>query len=71
LKLGRKKTMGSLYMFPWRLFWRRWQPKLSKWCQYFYFDLVREVPDTPRLSLGVDISSSTETMNFSEKKITN
>jgi hypothetical protein len=25
-----EKTMGSLYTFPSRLFWRKWQPKLSK-----------------------------------------
>jgi hypothetical protein len=37
------KTMGSLYMFPRGLFWRRWQPKLSKLSQNFFFDLVREL----------------------------
>jgi hypothetical protein len=36
-----KKTMGSLYMFLMRLFWR-WQPKLSKLSQHFFFDPDRE-----------------------------
>jgi hypothetical protein len=38
-----KRMMGSLYTFPMRLFWRRWQPKLSKLSQHFFFDLVREL----------------------------
>jgi hypothetical protein len=42
LKRG-KKTIGSLYAFPRRLFWRRRQPKLSKLSQHFFFDLVREL----------------------------
>jgi hypothetical protein len=33
-------------MFPRRLFCRRWQPKLSKLSQYFFFNLVRELPDS-------------------------
>jgi hypothetical protein len=37
--------MGSLYTFPMRLFWRRWQPKLSTLSQYFFFDLVRELSE--------------------------
>jgi hypothetical protein len=43
-----EKTMGLLYMFPRRLFWRKWQPKLSKLSQHFFFDLGRELSDTPR-----------------------
>jgi hypothetical protein len=46
-----KKTMGSLYTFPMRLFGKRWQPKLSKLSQYFFFDLVQELSDTPRIWL--------------------
>jgi hypothetical protein len=42
-----KKTMGSLYTFPRRLFWRRLQPKMSKLSQHFFFDLIRELSDTP------------------------
>jgi hypothetical protein len=38
--------MGSLYTFPRRLFWRRWQPKLSKSSQHFFFDLVWELTDS-------------------------
>jgi hypothetical protein len=38
-----EKTMRSLYTFPRRLFWRRWQQKLSKLWQHFFFDLVREL----------------------------
>jgi hypothetical protein len=37
-----KKTMGSLYTFP-----RRWQPKLSKLSQHFFFDPVWELSDKP------------------------
>jgi hypothetical protein len=37
--------MGSLYTFSRRLFWRRWQPKLSKSSQYFFFYLAREFSD--------------------------
>jgi hypothetical protein len=44
----RGKTMESLYMFPRRLFWRIWQPKLSKLSQHFFHDLVWELSDTPR-----------------------
>jgi hypothetical protein len=55
----RKITMGSLYTFPRRLLWRRWQPKLSKLSQHFFFDLARELSDTPHTrivhSLGADI----------------
>jgi hypothetical protein len=40
-----EKTVGSLHTFPRRLFWRRWQPKLSKISQHFSFDLVRELSD--------------------------
>jgi hypothetical protein len=40
-----KKTMGSLYTFPRRLFWRRWQPKLSKFSQHYFLDLVQEFSD--------------------------
>jgi hypothetical protein len=32
-----------LYTFPRRLFWRRWQPKLSKLCRHFFFYLVQEL----------------------------
>jgi hypothetical protein len=39
-----EKTMGSLYTFPRRLFWRRWCPKLCKLSQHFFFDLVRNFP---------------------------
>jgi hypothetical protein len=38
-----EKMMGSLYTVPRKLFWRRWQPKLSKLSQHFFFDLVREL----------------------------
>jgi hypothetical protein len=44
-----KKTMGSLYTFPRRIFWRRWQPKLSKLSQRFFFNVVQELPDTPHV----------------------
>jgi hypothetical protein len=47
-----EKVMGSLYTFPRRLFWRRWQPKLSKLSQNFLFDLVQELSDTPRMAQG-------------------
>jgi hypothetical protein len=40
-----KKMMGSLYIFPRRLFWRRWQPKLSKLSQHFFYDLDWELSD--------------------------
>jgi hypothetical protein len=40
--------MGSPCTFPRRLFWRRWQPKLSKLSQNFFCDLARELSDTPR-----------------------
>jgi hypothetical protein len=42
-----EKMMGSLYMFPRRLFWKRWQTKLSKLSQHFFFALVQELSDTP------------------------
>jgi hypothetical protein len=45
---GWEKRMGWLYTFPRRLFWRRWQPKLNKLSHHFFFDLVRELSDTPR-----------------------
>jgi hypothetical protein len=48
LKHG-KEMMGSLYTFPRRLLWRRWEPKLSKLSQHFFFDLVRKLSDTPRM----------------------
>jgi hypothetical protein len=32
-------------MFTRRLFSKRWQPKLSKLCQNFFFDIVRELSD--------------------------
>jgi hypothetical protein len=38
---------GIIYMFPRRLFCRRWQPKLSKLSQHFFLDLVQELPATP------------------------
>jgi hypothetical protein len=41
-----KKTMGSLYTFQMRLFWRRGQPKLNKLSQNFFFDVVRELSVT-------------------------
>jgi hypothetical protein len=31
-----EKTMGLLCMFPRRLFWKRWQPKLSKLSQHSF-----------------------------------
>jgi hypothetical protein len=40
-----KKKMGSLCTFQMRL----WQPKLSKLSQHFFFDLVQELSDTPRI----------------------
>jgi hypothetical protein len=46
-----EKNMGSLYTFPRRLFWMRWQPKLGKLSQHFFFDLVRELSDTPRIHI--------------------
>jgi hypothetical protein len=48
--------MGSLYTFPRRLVWRRWQPNLSKLSQHFYFDLVRELSDTPTNNVGFAIT---------------
>jgi hypothetical protein len=33
-------------MFPRRLFWRRWQPKLRKLSQHFFFDLVQDLSDS-------------------------
>jgi hypothetical protein len=41
-----EKMMGSLYTFPRRLFWRRWQSKLCKLSQHFFFDSVRELSDS-------------------------
>jgi hypothetical protein len=38
-----KKKMGSLYTFPRRLFWMRWQPKLSTLSHHFFFDLLQEL----------------------------
>jgi hypothetical protein len=38
-----EKTMESLYTFPRRLLWRRWQPKLMKLWQHFFFDPAREL----------------------------
>jgi hypothetical protein len=38
--------MELLYAFPRRLFSRRWQPKLSKLSQHFFFDLVQELCDS-------------------------
>jgi hypothetical protein len=40
------KTTGSLYTFPRRLFWMRWEPKLSKLSRQFFFDLVQELSDS-------------------------
>jgi hypothetical protein len=40
-----EKTMGLLYTFPRRLFWRRRQPNLSKLSQHFFFDLVQDLSD--------------------------
>jgi hypothetical protein len=40
------KTMGSVHKFPRKLFWRRWQPKLSKLSKHFFFDLVWELSDS-------------------------
>jgi hypothetical protein len=42
-------TVESLCTFSRRLFWRRWQPKLSKLSQHFFLDLVRELSDKPLL----------------------
>jgi hypothetical protein len=39
--------MELLNVFPRRLFWRRWQTKLSKLSQHFFFNLVWELSDTP------------------------
>jgi hypothetical protein len=44
------KMMGLLYMFPRRLFWRRWQSKLRKLSQHFFFDLPRELSDSTSYS---------------------
>jgi histone-lysine N-methyltransferase SETMAR len=43
------EAYAFLYTFPRRLFWRRWLPTLSKLSQHFFFDLVRERSDTPRI----------------------
>jgi hypothetical protein len=37
--------MRSLHTFPRRLFSRRWQPKLSKLSQHFFFDSAQELSD--------------------------
>jgi hypothetical protein len=47
--------MGLLYISPRRLFWRRWQPKLSKLRQHFFFDLVRELPDSTSYILELHV----------------
>jgi hypothetical protein len=44
--LKSEKAMELLYTFPRRLFWRRWQPILSKFRQNVFFDLVREISDS-------------------------
>jgi hypothetical protein len=41
--------MESLYMFPRRLFWGRWQSKLSKLSQHLFFDLVWELSNAPHI----------------------
>jgi hypothetical protein len=38
--------MRSLCVFPRRLFWRRWQPKLSKLNQHFFLDLAQELSNS-------------------------
>jgi hypothetical protein len=58
LKRGRKKRMGLLYTFPRRLFWWRWQPKLSKLSKHFFFDPVRVLSDTPHIGIFVEFSWS-------------
>jgi hypothetical protein len=44
-----KKIIGSLYTFPRRLFWKRWQTKLSKLIQHFFFDIIQEFSDIPHI----------------------
>jgi hypothetical protein len=66
-----KKTMGSLYTFPRRLFWRRWEPKLSTLSLHVFFYLVRELPDSTsgtRASNCVPIK--TKTVNLSHLQCT-
>jgi hypothetical protein len=35
-----QQYMTALHTFPSRLFWRKWQPELSKLSQHFFYDLV-------------------------------
>jgi hypothetical protein len=44
-----EKIMGSLYIFPRRLFWKRWQTKLNKLSHHFFFYLARELSYTPHI----------------------
>jgi hypothetical protein len=41
-----EKIIVLLHTFSRRLLWRRWQPKLNKLSQHFFFDLVRELSDS-------------------------
>jgi hypothetical protein len=50
-----KKTVGLLYKFPRRLFRRRWQPKVSKLSQHFFFDLVWELSDSTSYILELHV----------------
>jgi hypothetical protein len=69
LKLG-EKMIGSLYTFPRRLFWRRWQPTLSKLSQHFFFDLVRELSDTPHITWPKVCLRNQNYINMHTKKAT-
>jgi hypothetical protein len=60
----RVKKKGSLYTFPRRLFWRRWQPKLNKLSQYFFFDQVNELSDTPHMYVIINEASSNASLSY-------
>jgi hypothetical protein len=44
-----KKRRDRCIRSPGRLVWRRWQLKLSTLSQHFFFGIVRELSDTPRI----------------------
>jgi hypothetical protein len=50
---ARKKKKGSLYTFARSPFWKRWQPKLSKLSQHFFFYLVRAFPHSTSYFLNL------------------
>jgi hypothetical protein len=56
--LKRGENNGIAVYVPNGLFWRRWQPKLSKQSQNFFLDLVRELFDTPRTSPALHRTAS-------------